>query len=101
MTGINMTEFSDIVDKQRIILKAEELRDSIENMHIHGLSSMWYDNRPQDTEGNKTVTDITYMDDRIERTLPDGTIIIMQQGLKGRKWLDKVERIMLSEEKKF
>ena len=88
-----MTEFSDIVEKQRVILEAENLRDTVENIHLHGLSSMWYDNRPQDTEGNKMVTDITYMDDRIERTLPDGTIILMQQGLKGEEWLRKVERI--------
>ena len=88
-----MTEFSDIVEKQRVILEAENLRDTVENIHLHGLSSMWYDNRPQDTEGSKMVTDITYMDDRIERTLPDGTIILMQQGLKGEEWLRKVERI--------
>lgn len=88
-----MTEFSDIVEKQRVILEAENLRDTVENIHLHGLSSMWYDNRPQDTEDNKMVTDITYMDDRIERTLPDGTIILMQQGLKGEEWLRKVERI--------
>ena len=93
MIGTNMTEFSDIVEKQRVILEAENLRDTVENIHLHGLSSMWYDNRPQDTEGSKMVTDITYMDDRIERTLPDGTIILMQQGLKGEEWLRKVERI--------
>ena len=95
MIGTNMTEFSDIVEKQRVILEAENLRDTVENIHLHGLSSMWYDNRPQDTEDNKMVTDITYMDDRIERTLPDGTIILMQQGLKGEEWLRKVERISL------
>lgn len=89
-----MTEFSDIVEKQKAILAAEEMRNMVESLQVHSLNSMWYDNRPQDTENNKMVTDIMYMDERIERTLSDGTIILMQQGLKGEDFIRKVERYM-------
>ena len=88
-----MTEYSDIVEKQRAILAAEEMRDTVENLHVHSLNSMWYDNRPQDTENDQMVTDITYMDERIERTLSDGTIILMKQGLKGEDFVRKVQRV--------
>lgn len=89
-----MTEYSDIVEKQKAILAAEEMRNMVESLQVHSLNSMWYDNRPQDTENNKMVTDIMYMDERIERTLSDGTIILMQQGLKGEDFIRKVERYM-------
>ena len=88
-----MTEYSDIVEKQKAILAAEEMRDIVENLHVHSLNSMWYDNRPQDTENDQMVTDITYMDERIERTLSDGTIILMKQGLKGEDFVRKVQRV--------
>ena len=88
-----MTEYSDIVEKQKAILAAEEMRNAVENLHVHSLNSMWYDNRPQDTENDQMVTDITYMDERIERTLSDGTIILMKQGLKGEDFVRKVQRV--------
>ena len=69
------------------------MRDTVENLHVHSLNSMWYDNRPQDTENDQMVTDITYMDERIERPLSDGTIILMKQGLKGEDFVRKVQRV--------
>lgn len=96
-----MTEFSDAVERQRILLEAEKLRDTVENLHVHSLNSMWYDNRPQDTENDQMVTDITYMDERIERTLSDGTIILMNPALKGEDFIRKVERTMADKGEKL
>ena len=77
-----MGEHSEAVERQRLLLAAEERRDTIINMHVHRLKSMWYDNRPQDTDGS-SVTDITYMDGRIERTLATGEKVLLVEGKTG------------------
>ena len=69
-----MTQYNERVEQQRRLLKAEELADNITNIHVHSLNSMWYDDRPQDTE-NHSVTDIDYLSGKIERTLHDLSLI--------------------------
>ena len=52
-----MTEFSDRVERQRLLLEAEEWAKGVKDLHIHGLNSMWYDDRPEDTEdGNRSIS---------------------------------------------
>ena len=85
-----MTQYKDRVEQQRRLLKAEELADNITNIHVHSLNSMWYDNRPQDTE-NHSVTDIDYLSGKIERTLHDGTKIVLVEGATGNDLVSKVE----------
>jgi hypothetical protein len=75
-----MGQFSDKVEQRRIELEAEEWAKGIKGIHAHSLSSMWYDNRPQDTEG-KGVIDIEYNNGRVVRTLDNGTKITMHKGL--------------------
>ena len=64
-----MTQYNERVEQQRRLLKAEELADNITNIHVHSLNSMWYDDRPQDTE-NHSVTDIDYPVSYTHLTLP-------------------------------
>lgn len=85
-----MTQYNERVEQQRRLLKAEELADNITNIHVHSLNSMWYDNRPQDTE-NHSVTDIDYLSGKIERTLHDGTKIVLVEGATGNDLVSKVE----------
>ena len=85
-----MTQYKDRVEQQRRLLKAEELADNITNIHVHSLNSMWYDDRPQDTE-NHSVTDIDYLSGKIERTLHDGTKIVLVEGATGNDLVSKVE----------
>ena len=85
-----MTQYKDRVEQQRRLLKAEELADNITNIHVHSLNSMWYDDRPQDTE-NHSVTDIDYLSGKIERTLHDGTKIVLVEGASGDDLVHKVE----------
>ena len=85
-----MTQYNERVEQQRRLLKAEELADNITNIHVHSLNSMWYDNRPQDTE-NHSVTDIDYLSGKIERTLHDGTKIVLVEGATGNELVSKVE----------
>ena len=85
-----MTQYKDEVELQKKILAAEEFADNIKGMQIHRMSSMWYDNRPQDTEKH-SVTDIEYMSGKIERTLHDGTKVVLVEGETGEKLVDKIE----------
>ena len=59
-------QYKDIVEYQRAKLAAEEWTDGVQNFHMHSLKSMWYDNRPQDTDDGM-VEDYQYNDGRIER----------------------------------
>ncbi len=62
-----MTEYDFRVERQRDLLAAEEWAKGVKSMHVHSLKSMWYDDRPQDTDtGN--VTDVQFNDGRIERS---------------------------------
>ena len=85
-----MSQYKDKVELQRKILAAEQYSDSIKGMQVHSISSMWYDNRPQDTEKH-SVTDIEYMSGKIERTLHDGTKVVLVEAETGAKLVDKIE----------
>lgn len=86
-----MGEYTDAVERQRLLLAAEERRDTVINMHMHRLKSMWYDNRPQDTDEG-SVTDITYMDGRIERTLLNGDKVLLVEGKTGDDLIQEVSK---------
>ena len=85
-----MTQYKDEVELQKKILAAEEFANDIKGMQVHRISSMWYDNRPQDTEKH-SVTDIEYMSGKIERTLHDGTKVVLVEGETGEKLVDRIE----------
>ena len=52
-----MTQYEDRVEQQRQKLAAEEWANGVKCIHAHSLSSMWYDDRPQDTAEGKSVVD--------------------------------------------
>ena len=54
-----MTQYDDTVERQRLLLEAEEWSMKTKSIHVHSFSSMWYDDHPEDTE-NGNVTDIEY-----------------------------------------
>ena len=85
-----MTQYKDEVELQKKILAAEEYADSIKGLQIHRMNSMWYDDRPQDTEEH-SVTDIEYMSGKIERTLHDGTKVVLVEGATGEKLVSTIE----------
>lgn len=82
-----MTEHTDVVERQRIKLEAEEWAKGMTDMHVHKLNSMWYDDRPQDTEKGM-VTDIRYNSGIIERFQNGKLIHTFGQRLKGEALLD-------------
>ena len=86
-----MTQYKNEVEKQAKLLEAEEWAKGVKGMHAHSISSMWYDTRPQDTDG-KNVLDIEYNDGLIERRLESGEIIYFGEKLTGEDLIYEWER---------
>jgi hypothetical protein len=78
-----MGQYDEVVERQRLLLLAEDWAKGVSCIHAHSSSSMWYDTRPDDTEDGKCVTDISYNSGLIERTLNDGTVVVFGNELKG------------------
>ena len=87
-----MTQYRQSVEEQRIRHEAEIWANGIESIHAHSLSSMWYDNRPQDTQDGKCVTDVTYNDGHVERKLSSGEIVILGERLTGKELMEAYQK---------
>ena len=83
-----MGQYDYKVERQRILLEAEEWADGIKGLHAHSLNSMWYDNRPQDTENGKGVLDIEYNNGLIKRQLANGKEVLFGEKLVGDALID-------------
>tara|TARA_Y100001937_G_scaffold28100_1_gene40514 strand:+ start:27170 stop:27442 length:273 start_codon:yes stop_codon:yes gene_type:complete len=68
-----MGQYDDMVEKQRLLLEAEEWAKGIKSLHVHSLKSCWYDDRPKDTD-NGNVMDTEFNDGKITRE-KDGKLI--------------------------
>ena len=87
-----MTEYSDMIEWKRKQLLAEEWAKGVQHIHVHSMKSMWYDNRPQDTDSG-SVIDITYNDGTIERELKSGEIVYMVENkLTGKELVYEWEK---------
>ena len=80
-----MTQYDDTVERQRLMLEAEEWAGKTKGVHAHSIDSMYYDDRPQDTAGmTKTVTDWEFNDGTVQNvvaeakqtTAPSGTFVM-------------------------
>ena len=69
-----MTQYTKDVEDHQIRMDAIEWSKGVQTIHGHSLSSMYYDTRPQDTEGGKSVTDIEYNNGTIKRYQDDKLI---------------------------
>ena len=79
-----MSQYSKRVERQRQKIAAEDWAAKVKSIHAHGLSSMYYDTRPEDTEDGKNVLDVEYNSGKIERTLDSGErFIFTKYELKG------------------
>jgi len=78
-----MGQYDDKVKRQRILLAAEEWALGVKSLHAHSLSSMWYDDRPEDTADGKGVVDRQFNSGLIERTLDNGSVVYFGEQLKG------------------
>lgn len=87
-----MGQFNNKVERQRLLLEAESWARDIRSMQAHSLSSMWYDDRPQDTADGKSVIDIIYNNGLIKRELADGTKVYFGEKLKGDELINAYVR---------
>ena len=87
-----MTQYRQSVEEQRIRHEAEKWANTIESVHAHSLSSLWYDNRPQDTQDGKSVTDVTYNDGHVRRKLSSGEIVILGERLTGKDLIEAYQK---------
>lgn len=95
-----MGQYDDKVERQRLLLEAEKWAEGVKSLHAHSLSSMWYDNRPQDTADGKGVVDTQFNSGLIERTLDDGTIVYFGEKLKGDELISEFVRYNTAQRKK-
>ena len=61
-----MSQYSERVEQQRLLIAAEEWAIGVKSLHAHSMDSMWYDDRPEDTE-SESVMDIEYNGGWIDR----------------------------------
>lgn len=87
-----MTEYKESVKRQAKLLAAEEWAKGVKGIHAHSLNSMWYDNRPQDTEDGKGVLDVEYNNGLIERKCADGLVVYFGKELKGDELIYEYEK---------
>jgi len=80
-----MTQYDETVEIQRQKIAAEDWAAKVRAIHAHSIGSMYYDNRPEDTEDGKSVIDVEYNSGIIERTLnPSGEkFIFTKYEMKG------------------
>ncbi len=82
-----MGQYEDRVERQRLRLEAEKWANGVKTIHSHQLKSMWYDDRPEDTD-NGPVIDISYNDGRVQRTIINtDEKIIMGEAITGEELL--------------
>jgi len=66
-----MTQYDETVDRQRLLLAAEEWAEGCKGLHSHRLNSMWYDDKPEHTDNGQFVMDKQFNGGEIERTIYD------------------------------
>ncbi len=87
-----MTQYDERVEMVRQRQAAEEWAGGIKCLHAHQLKSMWYDDRPADTDEGP-VMDIQYNDGSIERTImKTGEKIMMGKKLQGEELVYEYQR---------
>ncbi len=62
-----MTQYEEIVERQRQKIEVDKWAEGIKCVHIHQMKSMWYDDRPQDTDDG-SVMDIQHNNGLIVRS---------------------------------
>tara|TARA_R110000822_G_scaffold3972_20_gene17039 strand:- start:735 stop:1004 length:270 start_codon:yes stop_codon:yes gene_type:complete len=87
-----MSQYDTQVEEQRARIAAEEWAGKVRSLHAHSLSSMYYDNRPQDTADGKCVLDVEYNDGTVRRELSDGGVVIFGKPLTGDELLNSHRR---------
>ena len=68
-----MGQYSDLVERQRLLIAAEKWAIEVRSIHGHSTDTMHYDDRPEDTK-NGGVIDVEYNGGWIDRYKNDEVI---------------------------
>ena len=91
-----MSEYDEVVDKQRRLLLAEKWAKGVKTLHAHALTSMWYDDRGNDG----SVMDTEYNDGLVMREIREtGETVYFGESLKGDDLLQLFGQHMKDERK--
>jgi len=85
-----MGQFNDRVERQRLLLEAEEWAQTVKFIQMHSLTSMWYDTEEsaKEIEENGAVTDTALNSGLIFRRRNDKLIHTFGKELKGQELID-------------
>lgn len=84
-----MTQYTDSVERHKLMHKAEKWAKGVRSLHAHALDSMWYALDRKDGH----VMDIEYNNGLVQRTIQEtGEILYFGKQLQGDKLLDQYER---------
>ena len=88
-----MSEYDDVVDKQRVIIEAEKWAKGVKGIHAHSLTSLWYETNPDRTGNDLSVIDIEFNDGVIEREyIKTGKVESIGEHLTGQALYDEFGR---------
>lgn len=89
MRGEMMTQYNETVERQRLLLEAEEWSQGVKSLHAHSFTSMWYDTRGNDG----SVMDIEYNNGVVKREIRStGEVVYFGEALTGQALLDSYIR---------
>jgi hypothetical protein len=85
-----MGQYDDRVERQRLLLEAEDWSKTIKSIHVHGCTSMWYETEDsiKDIEDNGQVTDRVFNSGLIYRYRQDKLIHTFGEALTGDALID-------------
>ena len=85
-----MGEFDYRVERQRLLLEAEEWAEQVRSIHIHSITSMWYETEftKKEIEVNGAVTDTEYNNGVITRERDGKLIHTFGEALTGDDLVD-------------
>ena len=85
-----MGQYDDRVERQRLLLEAEDWSKTIKSIHVHGCTSMWYETEDsiKDIEDNGLVTDRAFNSGLIYRYRQDELIHTFGEALTGDALID-------------
>ncbi len=90
-----MTQYDNVIERQRLLIKAEEWAKGIKCIHLHSTTSMHYDNEDtkKEIEVNGPVTDTEYYNGIVKRTRGDKLIHVFGTELFGDELIDEYIRV--------
>ncbi len=88
-----MSQYDEVVERQRQMIKAEEWSKGVKGVHAHSFTTMWYENNPDRTGDDLRVLDVEYNDGTVERQyIKSGKTEIIGTKLTGQDLLDEYTR---------